>query len=124
MRDPLLNQHIKQYYLQERLQSGGMAVVYKAYDQQRRELVAFKVLRENFTNQPQTVLRFRREAEIAQQLVHPHIVPFYDFGAVVHGHALYGGRQPGGSLESGRQRESRAVGALVAASCQRVRFCP
>jgi len=82
MSDPLINRQIRQYFLQERLQSGGMAVVYKAYDRQRRELVAFKVLRENYANQPQIVLRFRREAEIAQQLNHPHIVPFYDFGEV------------------------------------------
>ena len=79
-RDPLVNRQIGQYYIQQRLQSGGMAIVYKAYDQQRKLLVAFKVLRENFLDQPQIVLRFRREAEIARQLTHPHIVPFYDFG--------------------------------------------
>ena len=80
MADPLENKEIGDYFIQERLQSGGMAVVYKAFDQQRKQLVAFKVLRENFTDQPQLVLRFRREAEIAQQLNHPQIVPFYDFG--------------------------------------------
>ena len=54
MRDPLVNQQIRQYFIQERLQAGGMAVVYKAFDQQRKELVAFKVLRENYADQPQT----------------------------------------------------------------------
>ena len=68
MQDPLVNKEIKHYFIQARLQAGGMAVVYKAFDQRRKQLVAFKVLRENFVDQPQIVLRFKREAEIAQQL--------------------------------------------------------
>ena len=82
MQDPLVNKQIDRYFIQSRLRSGGMAVVYKAFDQQRQQLVAFKVLRENYADQPQVVLRFKREAEIAQKLTHPHIVPFYDFGVV------------------------------------------
>ena len=80
--DPMLRREIDNYFIQERLQSGGMAVVYKAYDQHRKQLVAFKVLKENYADQPQIVLRFKREAEIAQRLTHPHIVPFYDFGEI------------------------------------------
>jgi serine/threonine protein kinase len=80
MHDSMENRQIGQYTVQQRLASGGMAVVYKAYDQQRKQVVAFKVLRGDFLDQPQVVLRFRREAEIAQELAHPQIVPFYDFG--------------------------------------------
>jgi serine/threonine-protein kinase len=80
--DPLVNQQISHYFIQERLQSGGMANVYKAFDHQRGHLVALKVLQEDFTNQPRIVLRFKREAKIAQKLNHPNIVPFYDYGEV------------------------------------------
>lgn len=80
MQDRLLNRQINQYVIQERAQSGGMAVVYKAFDQQRRETVAFKVLKDDCANQRQIVLHFRREAEITRRLNHPQIVPLYDFG--------------------------------------------
>ena len=70
----LEGQQIKHYFIQQPLRSGGMADVYRAFDQQRKELVAFKVLRESFANQPQLILRFKREAEIAHQAGRPYLL--------------------------------------------------
>lgn len=98
MHDPLINQQIAHYLIQERVDAGGMAIVYKALDQKRQEVVAFKVLRENYAGKEQIVYRFKREAKIARQLTHPHIVPFYDFDE--HNGMLYMVMKflPGGSL--------------------------
>ena len=80
MREPLTNKQIDHYYIQERLQSGGIAVIYKAFDQKRKEVIAFKVSKENFFQPSVLTLQFEREAEIAKSLSHPHIVPVYNYG--------------------------------------------
>jgi len=108
MSDPMIHKQIGAFFIQERLQSGGMAVVYKAFDQDRKELVAFKVLRESFIDQPDIIRRFKREAEIAQTLTHPHIVQFYDFGEWEGKLYLAMKFMPGGSL-SDRLRDRANV---------------
>ena len=60
--------------------SGGMATVYKAQDVQLNRLVAVKILRERYANDPQFVQRFREEATAAANLNHPNIVTIYDVG--------------------------------------------
>lgn len=47
------------YYTQEELGAGGMATVYKTFDQQRRELVALKMIRPHLAKQPDVARRFR-----------------------------------------------------------------
>jgi eukaryotic-like serine/threonine-protein kinase len=82
MADPLINQEIGNYRILERLEIGGMSIIYKAFDKKRDEEVAFKVLRENFSDEPQIISRFKLEAKLTQELDHPNIVPFYDYGEV------------------------------------------
>ena len=68
------------YQLEERLGSGGMAVVYRARDLMLERYVAIKVLRENFSDDPAFQERFRQEAKAAANLSHPNIVTVHDFG--------------------------------------------
>jgi len=73
---PLANR----YQLQQTLGSGGMAVVYKAWDLRLERPVAIKVLRQDFSFDPSLSERFRLEAKAVANLSHPNIVTVYDFG--------------------------------------------
>lgn len=68
------------YQLQQTLGSGGMAMVYKAWDTRLERPVAVKILRHDFSNDPTISERFRLEAKAAANLSHPNIVTVYDFG--------------------------------------------
>ncbi len=50
------------YELEERLGTGGMAVVYRARDRMLERPVAIKILRENLSHDPEFRERFRQEA--------------------------------------------------------------
>ena len=65
---------------------GGMATVYKAQDTLLNRVVAIKMLREKFAQDPQFVQKFREEAQAAANLNHPNIVTIHDVGSdVVNG---------------------------------------
>jgi serine/threonine-protein kinase len=68
------------YKVLRRLGSGGMADVFLAEDQQLGRQVALKLLHERFAADPDFVERFRREAQAAAGLQHPHVVSVYDRG--------------------------------------------
>ncbi len=68
------------YQLEERLGSGGMAVVYRAQDRRLERTVAIKILRKNYSADPAFRERFRQEAKAAASLSHPNIVTIHDFG--------------------------------------------
>ncbi len=79
MSEPVLLNN--RYLLNDRLGSGGMAVVYRAYDQRLERTVAIKILRKNLSNDPAFRERFRQEAKAAASLSHPNIVTVHDFGS-------------------------------------------
>lgn len=54
-----------------------MGVVYRAWNTQRRELVALKVLAPNMARNGMLMARFMREAERGTRLIHPNIVRVY-----------------------------------------------
>lgn len=60
---------------------GGMAVVYKAYDDTLQRTVALKVLLPVLAANEEFTRRFRREAITAANLRHPNIVVIYDVGS-------------------------------------------
>ena len=68
------------YQLQVSLGTGGMAVVYQAWDLRLERPVAIKVLREDFSSSDAFRERFRQEAKAAANLSHPNIVTVHDFG--------------------------------------------
>jgi eukaryotic-like serine/threonine-protein kinase len=68
------------YQLQVSLGTGGMAVVYQAWDLRLERPVAIKVLREDFSSSETFRERFRQEGKSAANLSHPNIVTVHDFG--------------------------------------------
>jgi len=68
------------YELRDEIGRGGMADVYLAHDRLLDRRVAVKVLLPEFASDAANVERFRREAQAAAGLSHPHIVSVYDWG--------------------------------------------
>jgi serine/threonine-protein kinase len=71
---------LNRYQLLEHFGSGGMARVYRARDQMLDRYVAIKVLRDDYSRNPDFEEQFRNEARSAANLSHPNIVTVYDFG--------------------------------------------
>jgi len=75
----LTGKRMGKYKLERLIGSGGMADVYQARDGQGKP-VAVKVLSAALARNPDGVTRFRREAEAARRLDHPHVVKVLDVG--------------------------------------------
>lgn len=80
--DPLIDRPFDQYIIIEPLGRGGMATVYRALDRRSNVEVALKVLHREYCDEPDVVNRFQREADIIQQLNHPHMLTLLDHGSV------------------------------------------
>jgi eukaryotic-like serine/threonine-protein kinase len=65
------------YTVVELLGIGGMGEVYRAHDRQLDRDVAIKILPSVFTNNPDRLVRFEREAKILAALNHPHVGAIY-----------------------------------------------
>jgi serine/threonine protein kinase len=70
---------IGKYELHERLGRGGMAEVWKAWDNQLGRYVAIKILHADLQNDPDFMKRFIREARAIASLHHPNIIKIHDF---------------------------------------------
>lgn len=66
------------YEIQEIIGVGGMAVVYKAYDNIDDRTVAVKILKEEFLANEEFRRRFKNESKAIAVLSHPNIVKVYD----------------------------------------------
>ena len=62
------------YEIQAVVGTGGMAVVYRAWDKIEKRTVAIKVLRPEYEQDAEFVRRFSREAEAAAKMSHENIV--------------------------------------------------
>jgi len=71
---------IKHYNIIEKLASGGMGEVYKAFDTVLEREVAIKVMHRHLLDNEIYAKRFMREARIAAKLVHPNVVTIYEVG--------------------------------------------
>ena len=68
------------YRVEAKIGAGGMAEVYRGFDQVLSRTVAIKVLHPQFARDSAFVERFRREAQAAARLNHASIVGVYDHG--------------------------------------------
>ncbi len=66
------------YIIEEKIGSGGMAIVYRASDTKLDRTVTLKVMREDYIQDDEFIDRFYTEAQAAARLNHPNIVKVYD----------------------------------------------
>jgi eukaryotic-like serine/threonine-protein kinase len=68
------------YRVEDRIGSGGMSTVYRAFDETLERIVAIKILHGHISDDEPSLERFRREARTVAQLSHPHVVMVIDAG--------------------------------------------
>jgi len=83
----LTGKQIGRYLIGQQLGSGGVATVYRAYDQVQGQTVALKLLLPGADEKAYS--RFRREAMTAGALRHPHIVRILQIGIAPQGEVAY-----------------------------------
>lgn len=71
---------VGKYEILDVLGRGGMGIVYKAVDPAIGRLVAIKMITGGFSDDPNLLKRFYREAQSTGTLQHPNIVTVYDLG--------------------------------------------
>ncbi|MBL8731828.1 MAG: protein kinase [Planctomycetes bacterium] len=86
------------------LGSGGMGVVYEAWQRSLDRRVAVKVLAPALVADAAALARFRREAAAAGRLRHPNIVEVYGFGSAAERHFFAMQFVAGEPLQACRQR--------------------
>lgn len=74
-----IGQEIGRYKIVERLGRGGMAEVYKGYQESLDRHVAIKLMHAFLVSEQDFLARFQREARSIAKLNHPNIVGVYDF---------------------------------------------
>jgi len=75
----MIGKTLSHYKVIEKIGQGGMGEVYRAEDTNLSREVAIKVLPEQFTQDPQRLARFEREAKLLASLNHPNIAAVYSF---------------------------------------------
>lgn len=77
---------------------GGMAVVFEAIEPDLARKIAIKALPPELARDPNLVMRFKREAQVAAGLVHPHIIPIHSVGSIQNVHYFTMAYMKGGNL--------------------------
>lgn len=70
------------YRLLEEVGRGGMAVVYRGFDERVRRTVAVKVLYPYLADRTESRIRFQREAEVVANLNHRNVVKVFDYSGL------------------------------------------
>ncbi|MBP6470084.1 MAG: protein kinase [Chloroflexi bacterium] len=87
MTDTLSGRTIGKYQLIEKIGRGGMAEVYKGYQESLDRYVAIKLMHAFLISEQDFLHRFKREAKAMASMRHPNIVAIYDFD--VYGEDTY-----------------------------------
>jgi serine/threonine-protein kinase len=97
------------YVLLEEIGRGGMSRVFRAWDTVLGRIVALKMLK---FHEPEDLLRFRQEAQLASRLDHPGIVRIHETGDVDDKPYISMQHVDGASLEVQRLPVRKAVEAV------------
>ncbi len=68
------------YRVTNLLGHGGMSDVYEARDIIFKRPVAIKIIKADFAEKPENIIRFENEARFSSALNHPNIIKIYDYG--------------------------------------------
>ncbi|WP_222849610.1 WD40 repeat domain-containing serine/threonine protein kinase [Trebonia kvetii] len=103
------------YRLDEVIGRGGMAIVFRAFDESLNRQVAVKILAPELALDEDFRQRFIRESQLAAQVDHPHIIPVFAAGEADG--ALYIAMRfvPGGNVGSLVRREGALPAGRAAA---------
>ena len=80
MSESLIGQTLNHFKILDKLGQGGMAMVYRAHQENLNRTVALKILPPEMTFDKSYIARFQQEAKAAAGLEHSHIVPIYEIG--------------------------------------------
>ncbi|MBR5948924.1 MAG: protein kinase [Clostridia bacterium] len=78
----------ERYRIKAEIANGGMAEVYRAYDEVENREVAIKLIKKEYCEDKEYIRRFEREVNAVLSLDHPNIVRAYDFGVCDGRHYL------------------------------------
>ena len=70
----------ERFRLEEKVGSGGMSSVYRAFDPTLERQVAIKLMHRDISSDPDQLERFRRESRAVARMNHPHVVTVIDAG--------------------------------------------
>jgi serine/threonine-protein kinase len=103
------------YRLEEKIGTGGMAIVYRARDERLQRQVALKLMAPARSADESFQLRFIQESRAAAAVDDPHIIPVYEAGEA--GGVLYIAMRyvAGGDVQGLLKREGQRPAAQVAA---------
>ncbi|MCL4263441.1 MAG: protein kinase [Anaerolineae bacterium] len=80
MDDPLIGQHLGNYRIDSVVGRGGMAIVYRAFDESLHRPVAVKVIDARYRDNPVYAQRFLQEARAVATWRHEHILQVFYAG--------------------------------------------
>jgi|GEM_PF-403211 len=69
------------YELMSQVGHGGQGIVYRAVDNTLNRLVALKLLRTEYSSDPEFVRQFESEAQVTASINHPNVVRVFSFGS-------------------------------------------
>ncbi len=70
----------ERFQLVDQIDKGGMGTVWKARDTETGEVVALKLLHEQYADDPYFLERFEREVEVTRRVQSPHVVRMVGYG--------------------------------------------
>ena len=75
----MMPMQLRQFELRAKVGSGGMATVYRAWDNMLERFVAVKLTKKEILTEPNALQNFLQEARACARLNHPHIIHVYTF---------------------------------------------